>query len=176
MTRNSLAATSLVAAIPAGFMAYFGVMAFLNYVENMPMMLKVVNGMALLVSALMVLSPVGIMLFVKGKSADSTDEAGALDATGATAAVIDAPGIEDDVDEAEFGAADEVEEFDTADEAVDAEEDIESADDDFEAADDDFEAADDFGDEDFDDAIASGDDDAFEFDDDEFEFDDDEFK
>ncbi|MFV0445483.1 MAG: hypothetical protein ACK5Q5_18035 [Planctomycetaceae bacterium] len=69
MTKGNLIATSLVGAIPAGALAYFSIMAFLHYSENMATMLQVVNGVTVLVSVLMAMSPIAILIFVRSPSA-----------------------------------------------------------------------------------------------------------
>ena len=154
LTRNSLAMTSLVAALPAGFMTYLGVMAFLNSTENMPTMLKVVLGLTLFISVLIVLSPVLILLFVKSVVKDENEES-----EGAAPAPAES-------------------EVDLAVSDLASEEEIPVADDEFGDVDDeDFGGSGSFEDDEFDDGTEEDlGDDAFEFDDDEFAFDDDEFK
>ncbi len=88
MTKNALAASSLVAAIPAGVMAYLGVMAFLEYPEKMGLMLQIVTGTILLFSVLLVLMPFGVLLFAKKPA---SDEAAAGDGTGEPAETVAAP-------------------------------------------------------------------------------------
>lgn len=51
MGKTSLAATSLIAALPGAVMTYIGVMAFLGYAEKMPGMLKIVAGATVGLSA-----------------------------------------------------------------------------------------------------------------------------
>lgn len=69
MTRTQTAAVSLVAAIPAGFLAALLVMAFLNHAENLRMMTQILVGGTLLVTAMVVLMPFGILIFGGKKSA-----------------------------------------------------------------------------------------------------------
>lgn len=84
MTKGNLIATSFVGAIPAGCLAYFSIMAFLNFSENMATMLQVVNGVTVLVSVLMALSPLAILIFMRGPAKPEVATAGA--ATGAVPA------------------------------------------------------------------------------------------
>lgn len=172
MNRISLALTSLVAAIPGGFMAYLCIKAFLSYTENMPTMLSVVNGVTLLVCVLLALLPFAILLFIKGKpkevavaGADAAN--GAAEVAGTKSGSAPMKGRSDDDDAIEMDEMDEMNDDELADD--DMEEDV---------------ADDAFGD----DATISeataddaGSDDAFEFDDDDkddddFEFDDDDDK
>jgi hypothetical protein len=55
--------TSLVAAVPAGFLTYLLVMAFLNHVGNMSGMAMGLAGTTLAVSAFLTLTPFGIFVF-----------------------------------------------------------------------------------------------------------------
>jgi hypothetical protein len=145
VTKSALAATSLVAAVPGGFMAYLAVMAFLNHLDGMPTMLMVVTGTALAFSALMALTPVGILLFSKGTpKPDKKEESGLAE----TAAVATVP-ARDSTAEEESEAADETgftpaEDFETesADDAVGAASEetmLSSGDSEFELEDDAFE-------------------------------------
>lgn len=63
MGRTSVAAMSLIAAIPAAILGFVLVMGFFQHSEDMPMMLAVVAGIALLTSAVIALTPVGILVF-----------------------------------------------------------------------------------------------------------------
>lgn len=176
MTKSALAATSLVAAVPGGFMAYLAVMAFMNHMAAMPVLLQAVVGATLLCSAMMALSPLGILLFSKGapkaakaeKNADSSGIA-TVPARDSDAA-LDADELGDLEGDEGFEAAGELgEEDDLGDDAVAAEEDFsgESAD----------ETDGDFGELDAEvTTIGSVDDEAFELEDESFEFDDDETK
>jgi hypothetical protein len=58
----ALAATSLVAAIPAGIMAALGIMAFLTHTENMKPMVMVVTGGATAMGVLLALTPIIILV------------------------------------------------------------------------------------------------------------------
>ncbi|MEZ6055738.1 MAG: hypothetical protein R3C01_03445 [Planctomycetaceae bacterium] len=172
MTRNSLALTSLVAAIPGGFMAYLLIMAFLSNPEKMPTMLNVVNGVALLVSVLLALGPIAILLFIRVKP--SNEETAEAVGAGTGAAAIAAGGV-GAAAAADWGNADEPFEMDDDNDpfaSADGDDDVEAA----AFEDDDFGADDDFGGDDL--SAEAADDDAFEFDDDdELNFDDDdEFK
>jgi hypothetical protein len=61
--RTNLAALSLIAAIPAAILAVVLVMGFLQHASDMPMMLLVTAGVALLTAACVALTPVGILVF-----------------------------------------------------------------------------------------------------------------
>ena len=63
MSKLSLAGVSLVAAIPAGLLAWLLVDGFLNHFDKMPIALQGVAGLTLLVCALAVLLPPGVLVF-----------------------------------------------------------------------------------------------------------------
>ena len=69
VSKTNLALSSLIAAIPGGFLAYLLVMAFLHHIGDMPMMLQVLVGLALVGCVVATLSPVGILVFVGGDGA-----------------------------------------------------------------------------------------------------------
>jgi hypothetical protein len=71
--RTQRALTSLVAAIPAGFLAYLLVMVFLSRADSLTMMTQIVVGVTLLCAALVALMPIGLMIFT-GKNAKDEDE------------------------------------------------------------------------------------------------------
>lgn len=77
MSKTSLALTSLVAAVPAAFLAYLMVMTFLSRAEHMTGMMQVLAGMTLLVSAVMMAMPAGILIFgpKAGKAKKKDEEA-----------------------------------------------------------------------------------------------------
>ena len=156
MSKLQLPLISLVAAIPGGFLAYLLVMAFLNHAESMPTMLHAVAGTTLLMSGVLVLMPLGALIFgPKGgakKKGKDLEEAESFD--------------EDDEELVSDSAAELSGEFE--------EDDFDEADGDmFESAGD-LEVGDDF--DEFDGAEASGElsDGEFDFADDEYEFDEDE--
>lgn len=62
MGRYALAAMSLVAAIPAAFLAYLSIMAWVRYTENMGTGMMVVNGGTTAVSVLVALIPIIILV------------------------------------------------------------------------------------------------------------------
>ncbi len=171
VTKNGLIGTSFVAAIPAGVMAYFSVMAFLNYATDMPTMLQVVNGTALLFCALMTLSPIAILLFVRkpGEDAEAEDhseselsaedlsqaEQSAVDI--ATADPSDQPTIDEDAFAEEVAMIESEDEDDLGYEATQ-----------------DFTVAEEESDEDLGDSSFDLGSESFEFDQDDFDFDDEE--
>ena len=75
VSKTNLALSSLIAAIPGGFLAYLLVMAFLHHIGDMPMMLKVLVGLALIGCVVATLSPVGILVFVGGDGATKPKKA-----------------------------------------------------------------------------------------------------
>jgi hypothetical protein len=62
VTKLSFFFTTLVAAIPAAFLAYLCVMAFLMHADTLPGMLMVVAGLTLLLSVGIVALPVAVLL------------------------------------------------------------------------------------------------------------------
>ncbi len=106
MGKWSLAATSLVAAVPAGFLSYLMVMVFLERTEKLETPLKVWAGVMLAVSAFVTVLPFGILIFSpKARDAkDAVDEESKK--TDAMEAPVDAP--EDEMfDEDEAGEHEE---------------------------------------------------------------------
>lgn len=138
MGRYALAGTSLVAAIPAAFLAYLAIMAWVRYTENMTTMVMVVNGGVTLISVLLALTPIIILVGrrrQKGPRADKSaaEEAGDKSALAAAAvsddevATAQAGEPLDVSDSSEFAEPAETDAFDfQADEL----EDVESASDD----------------------------------------------
>lgn len=103
MTKGNLIATSFVGAIPAGALAFLTIKAFLDHSEKMAGMLQVVNGTAVLFSVLMALSPLAILIFMRGRAKPEVETAGV--ATGASPAV--AAAVADDGSAAEMAAMDD---------------------------------------------------------------------
>ena len=101
--------TSLVAAIPAGFLAYLLVMVFLSRADSLTMMTQIVVGVTLLCAAVVALMPIGLMIFTGKKSAVDDDVAVARPSRKAD--------VEDDEEEVE--AADEIEEIDEVESSSD---------------------------------------------------------
>ena len=102
MGRTQRALTSLVAAIPAGFLSYLLVMVFLNQADSLKTTMQIVVGATLLASVVVTLMP--FVLLIPGRKK-------ALDNAGPAAAV--ASGDDDAVEVMDDDAAD-----------VDAEEDL----------------------------------------------------
>lgn len=71
MGRTQRALTSLVGAIPAGFLAYLLVMVFLNRFDKLSTVLIIVVGATLACAVLVTLMPVGLLVF-GGKKAEKT--------------------------------------------------------------------------------------------------------
>ncbi len=68
MGKVSFALTSLVAAIPGGFLCYLLVMAFVSHAANLQLMSQIFVGLSLLCAGTVALMPVGILIF-GGRSA-----------------------------------------------------------------------------------------------------------
>ena len=97
MGRTQRALTSLVAAIPAGFLAYLLVVVFLKQADTLPTMMKVIVGVALLCAVLVALMPFGLLIFGGARKSD---------ADGSKAGKR--KGAEADEDEDEVSAVDDV--------------------------------------------------------------------
>lgn len=67
MGRTQRALTSLVAAIPAGFLSYLLVMVFLNQADSLKTTMQAVVGATLLVSAIVALMPFALLIPGKKK-------------------------------------------------------------------------------------------------------------
>jgi len=111
------ALTSLVAAIPAGFLTYLLVMVFLNQADSLKTMTQVLAGVTLACSGLVTLMPFGLLIF-GGKKAVADDEG---KTAGKAAEVVDDEEVDAvaDIEEAEeadvnddSGSAFDVEESD----------------------------------------------------------------
>lgn len=76
MGKIAFALMSLVAAVPAGFLAYLMVMNFLNSIEGRPMGFKALWGITLLMSSLVALMPLAIVIFYRGPAAPSRKKDG----------------------------------------------------------------------------------------------------
>ena len=119
MSKLHLPLMSLVAAIPAGFLTYLLVMAFLNHAEAMSTTLLGVAGLTVLLSAALTIMPIGALIFgpkgaskkkAKSKdvdSIDSTDEDDDL-VPDSAAELSDEFGVDElDTEEDEFGTEEE---------------------------------------------------------------------
>lgn len=62
MSRLALAAVSLVAAIPAAWLAVVAILAFVNHTENMGTIILIVNGAATAIGVLLALTPIIILV------------------------------------------------------------------------------------------------------------------
>ncbi len=127
MSKYSLSLASLVAAIPAGFLAYVLVMAFLQKpgFNEMAGFFQIISGLTLGLVSLAVLLPVGILIF--GKKPEKTekpekkadDEAAAEEEEDDLVAEEEASLEDDDFADDDFGdgdfADDDFEDFDDED-------------------------------------------------------------
>lgn len=122
VSKYRLSAASLVTAIPAGYLAYLLVMAFLQKpgFDKMPGFFQIISGLALTMVTLMVLMPVGILIFgAKPDKVEKTpkDDKDA-DAGEDLAVDEDEPSFEDDGEDADdaaeemFGDDEEGDDFD----------------------------------------------------------------
>ena len=83
MTKTSLCLTSLVAAVPGGWLAYLMVMGFLSNPGkkpgdgdvHVPTSVLVLSGILLAIGALLAVMPVGILLFAGPKTPKPTPDA-----------------------------------------------------------------------------------------------------
>ena len=142
MSKGALTLTSLVAAIPGGFLTYLTIMAFINYTDKMVTMLQVVTGVTLVISLLMALAPFAILLFVRTPvsaaaaqparapvSAAAVPAAATASAAGAVADEFEAEeelesadAFSDDDGLDDFGSADEVSDDSTGEFSLDDDE------------------------------------------------------
>jgi lysylphosphatidylglycerol synthetase-like protein (DUF2156 family) len=125
VSRLSFFFTTLIAAVPAAFLGYLCVYAFLFHSEALPVLLMAVAGITLLLCAVIIALPVTVLL--KGRdhvkaAEDKKDEAAAKEAT-STEAAEDAAAEEGASEDAVVATADEdvfiegeTEEFDEFDE------------------------------------------------------------
>lgn len=126
MNKKTLAGVSLVAAVPAGLLAYFCIHAFLSYTDKMQTMMQVVNGITLLMAVILILTPIVIMLR-KGKA---TEGAAKKEAAVPAAVAAGSDGGEVDADPFDLEAAgDELEADAFDDDAVQDDDDMFSFDD-----------------------------------------------
>ena len=163
MSKLSLLLTSLVAAIPGGYLTYLMVMTFLDRADQMSGTLMGLVGLTLAMSACVTLIPFGIAIFTpKGEKVASAgtaqeeadvdvDEDLDEDLDGEAGGFGDDP-IPDDFEVEDSGAVDDVEtgDLETFEYEVDGDDDASSSDDDFDMGDDDVFAEDDDNLSDFD--------------------------
>jgi hypothetical protein len=114
--RTQRALTSLVAAIPAGFLGYLLVMVFLNQADSLSMNLKIVAGATLFAAAIIVLMPFILLLPGKKKDLAATNRADE-DGMGAIDVVedMDTDDVEADSSEVDLEDAPETSDFDIGD-------------------------------------------------------------
>ena len=117
MGKNALMGTSLVAAVPAGYLVFLMVQVFLTQTENMETMMYVVAGTTLAIGAIVALMPIGILLFTPSSKVDKPKDEEAVEEDDAPAAVSDE--ISDD----EMLSDDEFEDDDAADDEYEFEDD-----------------------------------------------------
>ncbi|MCH9652316.1 MAG: hypothetical protein K0U86_17190 [Planctomycetes bacterium] len=153
MSKLQLPLMSLVAAIPAGFLTYLLVMAFLNHAEAMSTTLLGVAGLTLLLSAVLTIIPIGALIFgpkgdskkkekSKGKDLGEADSAEADDdlVPDSAAELSDEFGVDEyeTEEEDELASGDDLD-FGESDEFSDSEISSEFEDDDFGFEEDDYE-------------------------------------
>jgi hypothetical protein len=98
----------LVAAIPAGFLAYLLVMVFLTKAGNLPTMATVLVGLTLACAVLVILMPFGLLIFGGKKAVDDDDERPAK-----ASKVKDDEEVEEIEEAAEVEEADEIEDVES---------------------------------------------------------------
>ena len=101
MGRTQRALTSLVAAIPAGFLSYLLVMVFLNQADSLKTTMQVVVGVTLLASVTVAVMPFVLLIPGRKKALDNAGQA-----AGVASDADDAVEVMDDNDEVS-DAADE---------------------------------------------------------------------
>lgn len=105
MGRTQRALTSLVAAIPAGFLSYLLVMVFLNQADSLKTTMQAVVGATLLASVIVAVMPFVLLIPGKKKALDSAGQAAE-----AASDEDDAVGVMDDDDEISDVADEDAEE------------------------------------------------------------------
>lgn len=95
MTKTNYALMSLIAAVPAGVLAFYCIYAFISYSERMKVMMQVVNGFTLLLAVIVLLMPVVIML-KKGKPEVAAEGVGGASAVATGGAAVAADEIDAD--------------------------------------------------------------------------------
>ncbi len=110
----NLAGTSLVAALPAGFLVYVMLMAVMNSMDVMPTMMKVVAIMLLTVAVVMVIFPLWVLVYYKGGKSEATDASQPVTDTSSIPSESDADDLEGSFDEEAIddGESGEVDDFD----------------------------------------------------------------
>lgn len=107
MSKLSFFFTTLIAAVPAAFLGYLCVMAFLLSSDKLPPLMMGVVGITLLACVVIVALPVSVLL--KGRDARKT--AGAADSDEKSEAASDAAAEDDSVVIADEAGADEGDHF-----------------------------------------------------------------
>lgn len=132
MGKWSYAATSLIAAVPAGYLSYLMASVFVKRAEDLETPFQVWVGATLAISALVTVLPIGILIFgrKKAKAEDAEDEGSEkAEATGEEGAALmdeaaedveaaeeeEGPEIEDDLAVAEGDESDGEEDTDGED-------------------------------------------------------------
>ncbi len=100
MGRTQRALTSLVAAIPAGFLSYLLVMVFLNQADSLKTTMQIVVGATLLASVVVTLMPFVLLIPGRKKAVDNGGTA-----AGVASDDADAVDVMDDDAEVEDGAS-----------------------------------------------------------------------
>ncbi len=114
MSRLALAAVSLVAAIPAAWLAVVAILAFVNHTENMGTIILIVNGAATAIGVLVALTPI-IILVGKRRGpkekveAEPVEVGAASGSTGAQTAEIIPDEMPEAISEGELAAAEPAE-------------------------------------------------------------------
>lgn len=114
VNKMNLAGTSLVAALPAGFLVYVMLMAVINSMDVMPTMMKVAAIMLLTVAVVMVCFPIWVLVYFKGGKSEVADASQPATDTSSIPSESDADNVEGAFDE-ESNEDGEVDAFDLGD-------------------------------------------------------------
>lgn len=136
MSKLTFFLVTLIAAIPAGFLGYQAVMAFLNYSGEMPPVLMGVTGLVLLMCAGVLAMPVAALLRRSNAAPAAATEPPAGE-SGEFASGDDQFASSDDIGADEYGSQAEADDFDESGSEIHAGDSEIYSDDDFDAFDDD---------------------------------------
>ena len=118
MSKKSYFLMSFIAAVPAGFLCYQMVQVFLNHADQTEQTLLIVVGITLAISAIVALSPIGILLFSPRLATTATPSASPGSSSHSTSS---STGMDDfdDPDDFESAGFEEDDDFEDDDDFVD---------------------------------------------------------
>ncbi len=115
VNKTNLAGTSLVAALPAGFLVYVMLMAVMNSMDVMPTMMKVAAIMLLVMAIVMVAFPFWVLVYFKSGKSGATDSSQPASDTSSIPSASDSDdlegGFDDELKDADDEASGEVDAF-----------------------------------------------------------------